>query len=401
VRILRVRVLEVPAVRALTLAYLINTFGMVGETVLVGWVVLELTNSPLMVGVGLGVRMIPLLLVGVPAGVIADRRDRHRLLEVTNYGMAGVDLILGITLLLGAATVAQILVLTFASGCLRALHQTARQSYVHDVAGAGALVEALAVQEMASRVGGLVGSLLIGVLIARGGPGAGFLAAAASYLLSALALRPARTDAPRAASTADSLRESVVGLAAAVRQGRILGPLLWLTAASEVLGFAHQAVLPSLARDVYAVGSEGLGAMTAARLVGGILGIAAVWGIGPASRRGPLFLGTLVVFGGSLVALAFAHTFSSVLLILVVANGAGALADLLSQTLIQLSVPAALRGRAGGVWVLAIGTAPAGQLQIGALASLLGVSAALGLSGLGLVAVALGAMLLVPRLRRL
>jgi hypothetical protein len=60
-----------------------------------------------------------------------------------------------------------------------------------------------------------------------------------------------------------------------------------------------------------------------------------------------------------------------------------------------------LRGRAGGAWVLAIGLAPLGQLQIGALASLFGVSVALGASGLGLVALATAVALLVPRLRRL
>jgi hypothetical protein len=398
---IRVAALQVPALRSLTLAYLLNTFGMVGEMVLLGWVVLELTNSPFMVGVAFGARQIPLLLVGVPAGVIADRTDRYRLLRGTNLAMAGVDAALGLLFLLGVADVTQILTLTFVSGCLRGLHQTARQSYVHDVAGAGALVDALAAQEIASRTGGLAGSLATGVLIARLGPGVAFLAAGASYLLSALALGPARTGAPRAASSADSLRESLMGLATAVRAGRILGPLLCLTAASEVLGFSHQTVLPSLARDVYAVGSEGLGAMNAARLVGGILGIAAVWTLGPAIRRGPLFLGALAVFGTSLVMLALARSFSSVLLILVVANAAGGLADLLSQTLIQLSVPATLRGRAGGVWVLAIGTAPAGQLQIGALASLAGVSAALGTSGVALLLVTAAGALLVPRIRRL
>ena len=88
-------------------------------------------------------------------------------------------------------------------------------------------------------------------------------------------------------------------------------------------------------------------------------------------------------------------------LVLVVVNAAGALADLLAQSLLQLSVPAELRGRAGGAWVVAIGLAPLGQLQIGALASLFGVSVALGASGAALVALAGVAALSYPRLRRL
>jgi hypothetical protein len=87
--------------------------------------------------------------------------------------------------------------------------------------------------------------------------------------------------------------------------------------------------------------------------------------------------------------------------VLVAVNAAGALADLLAQGLLQLSMPDHLRGRAGGAWVVAIGLAPLGQLQIGALASLVGVSIAFGTSGLALVLLAGSAALLVPRVRRL
>jgi hypothetical protein len=84
-----------------------------------------------------------------------------------------------------------------------------------------------------------------------------------------------------------------------------------------------------------------------------------------------------------------------------VTNAAGAIADLLAQSLLQRSVPAHLRGRAGGAWVVAIGLAPLGQLQIGGLASLVGVSAALGASGLALVALVVATAFAYPRLRRL
>jgi hypothetical protein len=93
--------------------------------------------------------------------------------------------------------------------------------------------------------------------------------------------------------------------------------------------------------------------------------------------------------------------FAGVVVVVIAANAAGALADLLAQSLLQQSVPHRLRGRAGGAWVVAIGLAPLGQIQIGALASLFGVSAALGASGLGLVALAGATALLFPRLRAL
>ena len=163
-----------------------------------------------------------------------------------------------------------------------------------------------------------------------------------------------------------------------------------LTGGAEVLGFAHQALLPSLARDVLHTGPEGLGALNAARSVGGIPGLAAasMWG---SAGGGALFLAVLVSFGASLVMLGAApHVVGivGVLVVLTLVNAAGALADLLAQSLLQLSVPGHLRGRAGGAWVVAIGLAPLGQLQIGALASLFGVSIALGASGVALVTLA-------------
>jgi hypothetical protein len=177
-----------------------------------------------------------------------------------------------------------------------------------------------------------------------------------------------------------------------------------LTAAAEMLGFSHQVLLPSLARDVLRAGPEGLGTINAARSVGGILGLLVASLRGPVHGTGALFLAILLTFGATLVGLGvapFVVGFAGVVVVLTVVNAVGALADLFAQSLLQLSVPRHLRGRAGGAWVVAIGLAPLGQLQIGALASLFGVSVAFGASGLALAALAGATALLVPRARRL
>jgi hypothetical protein len=189
-----------------------------------------------------------------------------------------------------------------------------------------------------------------------------------------------------------------------MRKDRSLLVLMMLTAGSEMLGFSHQALLPSLARDVLRAGPEGLGALNAARSLGGIVGLAAASVRNPVEGGGAFFVTVLVSFGASLVGLGVAPQvvgFAGVVAVLVVVNAMGALADLLAQSLLQLSAPAHLRGRAGGAWVVAIGLAPLGQLQIGALASLFGVGVAFGTSGLALVALAGATALLFPRVRRL
>jgi MFS family permease len=387
-------------VRCLGFCVFFHSIGMVGEQVVLGWYILEITDSAFMVGLALGVRNLPLLFAGIPAGVVADRGDRVKLLQISGVTMAAGSALMGALVAAKLGGVGPALMLTFATGCARALHQTARQGYAHDTAGGGGVVHALALVALTSRLGGLLGSLIAGVMIARLGSATAFLMVAASYLVSALAMLPARSSGRPSEAVESSVRDDVFGFLGTIRHDRVLLHLMSLTAIAEVLGFSHQALLPSLARDVLQVGPEGLGVMTAARQFGGLAGIAFTSGLGGA-RYGPLFLSVIVGFGASLVALGFAPSFTVVLLILVCANALGAVTDVLAQTLIQLAVPSGLRGRAGGAWVVSIGMAPLGQFQVGALASLFGVSAALGVNGIALMAVGAAAALLVPRLRRL
>jgi MFS family permease len=386
--------LRLPDLRWLGAGTFFNSAGMMGEIVVLGWLALELTDSPFLVGCALGARMLPLAFVGVPAGVLADRVARPRLLLITGVGQGATAATMGLLTLAGVVTLGQLLALTFLAGALRGLEHAARQSSAHDVVGGASLVDGLALLGLAMRGGWLLGSLGVGALIAHRGSGVAYLAVGLAYLLGGLSLRPARALLPVATGVPDSLWRGVTGFVTAVQEDRMLLVLMLLTAGAEVLGFAHQALLPSLSRDVLHTGPEGLGAMNAARAVGGILGLAL-------SMRGVLVSGgavaSLVALGGA----PYVVGFGGVLVVVVAANAAGALADLLAQSLLQLSAPHHLRGRAGGAWVVAIGFAPLGQLQIGALASLLGVSAALGVSGLALVTLASLTVLLYPRLRAL
>ena len=376
---------------------------MMGETVVLGWLTLELTNSPFLVGVAMGTRMLPLFFVGVLAGALADRFPRHRLLMLTSSGQALTAATLGLVTWLGVVSLGHVLVLTFCAGVLRGVEHAARQSYTHDVVGPASLMNGLAILGVAMRSGWLIGSLGVGAVIAQAGSGVAYFTVALGFLGGALALLPASTPpSPTGAADAGSLWRSALEFLVAVRRDRTLLVLMMLTAGAEVLGFAHQALLPSLARDVLDIGPEGLGALNGARAVGGILGLAAA-SVRGSVGGGALFVAVLVSFGASLIVLGAApHVvgFGGVLAVVTVVNAAGALADLLAQSLLQLSVPLHLRGRAGGAWVVAIGLAPLGQLQMGALASLFGVSIALGASGLALATLAGATVLFFPRLKR-
>jgi MFS family permease len=374
---------------------------MMGEIVVLGWLTLALTNSPFMVGATMGMRMLPLFFVGVPAGALADQFSRRHLLLMTSAGQALTTATIGVFALAGSVTVAHVMALTLAAGVFRGIEHAARQSYTHDIVGPASLVNGLAVLGVAMRGGWLLGSLGVGAIIARFGSGVAYLAVALGFLGGALALLPATAPSRDRLAATGSLWRSVADFLVAMRRHRTLLVLMMLTAGAEVLGFSHQALLPSLARDVLHTGPEGLGALSAARAVGGILGLAAV--SLRSAAGGTRFLAALITFGVTLMMLGAAPYlvgFAGVFVVVTIVNAAGALADLFAQSLLQLSVPPELRGRAGGAWVVAIGLAPLGQLQIGALASLFGVSVALGTSGLALVVLAGATGLLFPRLKR-
>jgi MFS family permease len=392
--------LRLPGFARFASSALLSTITFSGEQVVLGWLVLDLTDSPLMVGLALALRMIPLLLIGLPAGVIADRGDRLALLRGTNTVVAFALTLLGALVVLGRATIGVILGVTFLVGCARALQQVAQQAHTHDLVGAARLTEALGALGIAMRIGGLAGSLITGRLIASLGPGAAYVAVASASLVGTLVLPRHSLAKARPPTTARSILDGLAGFLAAAKAERRLPLYMALTAAGEVLGFSHQAVLPSLARDVLAVGPDGLGAMSAARQAGGILGLLVV---GRLTQLGGgltmLFVGVLGAFGAGVAGLGLASGYAAVLLLLLLTNVAGAVADVLGQALMQQVVPADLRGRASGAWVVAIGVGPVGQLQIGALVSWVGVSAALGLSGTALAALAVGTGLLIARAR--
>jgi hypothetical protein len=314
---------------------------------------------------------------------------RHRLLVVTGLGQALTAATLGALALSGAVTLTHILLVTLAAGTLRGVEHAARQSYTHDVVGPSALVHGFAVLGVAMRSGWLLGSLGVGAAIAHFGSGAGYLVVACGFCAGGLALLPAASPPRTLPESRPSLWRSTYEFFVAMRRHRRLLVLMLLTAGAEVLGFAHQTLLPSLARDVLRAGPEGLGALNAARAAGGIAVLAATSFRPVDGVR--IFLGVLVAFGAGLVVLGaspYVVGFAGVLVVVTLVNACGALADLLAQSLLQRSVSRDLRGRAGGAWVVAIGLAPLGQLQIGALASLFGVSIALGTSGIALVVLA-------------
>ncbi|HEX5368898.1 MAG TPA: MFS transporter [Dehalococcoidia bacterium] len=387
--------------RVLSLATVFMGMAYIGESVVLGWLLLERTDSAFVVGLGIALRAAPNFLLGIPSGAIADRMDRRTLLRLMGFVMALNSGVMAALAFGGVLSVGLILVFTFTGGGLRALTQAARQSYAYDIAGPQQAVGSLAMITLAQRVGGIVGSLAAGVIFDAGGAGAAYLALALCMVAAGLVMFLARTPGEAAPAAHTPIWQGWREYAGEIGTNRTLATLVALTAAVEVLGFSYMAALPSLARDVLGLGAEGLGVLNAAGSVGAIVAILAISVRGEPARRGRLFLGVMIVFGLAVVVLGNSAALAFGLIAIAVVSGLAALTDVLSQTLVQASVPNEFRGRAMGSWLLAIGFGPIGHIQMGLLVAVLGVSAAFSINGLLLVLLALVAGLRATRIRRL
>ncbi len=411
--------------RVLMSASFFDAIGFMGEQVVIGWLVLDLTDSPFMVGVALGLRMAPLFFLGIPAGTIADMVDRRMLLRLLNMCMALLMVGIGMLLYLEILQIWHLLAFAVAGGCVSAMHQAARQSFAFDVVGRDNLISGLAYVGLGMRLGGLVGSLAAGYLIDGPGVHMAYWMLASGYIVSTALLSLIRSPGQAASRSRQPILQNLREFLGELGRNRPLLTLMIIVGATEMLGFSSGAGLPSLARDVLNVGGEGLGWLSAFRSGGAVAGILLLSLFGEVGRRGALLLLNLVVFGAALLLLGQSSAVASFVLgagatgesaglllgqspafvialaATAIVGGAMALSDVFSQSMMQNIVPNEQRGRAMGAWVVGIGTAPVGNLQVGALAAAIGVGVALSANGIALALVGVGIFAFYGRMRRL
>jgi predicted MFS family arabinose efflux permease len=248
---------------------------------------------------------------------------------------------------------------------------------------------------VASRLFGAVGAFAGGFVIPTLGIANCYFIVAGANLVRLLlvALMP-RIQEANLGQDRPSLREALVGGATLIVALPTVRTLVIAAMACEIVGFSYMTAVPTLARDVLQVGAEGLGTLTAASSIGATIAVLLLTALPSRQRREPILTGVYLLYGVSILAFAASPTLLLAAVAIVVVGGCASAFDALQQTMIQLAVPENQRGRAVGVWVFSIGTAPIGHLEIGALASGIGAPLALGVNG---ALVVLGAVILALR----
>ncbi len=352
------------------------------QSLALGWLVLQLTDSAFWVGLVAFAGSLPVLLFTLPAGVHVDRADKRRLVMRCQALLAVQATLLTVLAATHWARPWHVVALAAMAGLVNSVEIPARQSFIVDLVGRDDLTNAIALNSSAFNATRIVGPAIAGLLVAHVGLAVCFGLNALSYVavlasLTRLQLPPA---APKAAD-AHALELFRAGIRF-VREDRRVRALMVCTALLSLLAFPVVVLLPVFARDILRVGPDGLGMMSASLGVGAVLAALGLAALAPRVRRGRLVAIAAPAFGLMLVAFTLARWLPLALLCLGLAGFAMVLYSAATNTLLQGLVPDDLRGRVMSMWTTVfVGFAPIGALGIGWLSGRLGAPAAAAIGG--------------------
>ena len=374
---------EVIAYRWLWLAHGLYVVSLTMHRLVLGWLVLELTDSAWWVGVAAAMDGVGKILVGMFAGVLLDRRNKRSALILSQLAFGAGAVLLGVLVAIGAAPIAVVLAFAFALGGLDSIAPSAYNAITYQVVGRARITNASASNMFGFNAARFVGGALIGRVLESWGVGPGYWLTGGFALAGVLPLfavsgtfRSEQAPEPFWRSLADGLRFSW--------RDRELRRVLGLSAVMELFAFSHFTMIPVLARDVLRVGAEGLGWLTAASGIGAAVGTGALAMRGDLCRKGALMWGMCLAAALSLIAFAASPWYALSLVLAAVVGGVLAAYDTLMQALVQLLTPDHVRGRVLSLYVLTFGFTSLGGYVAGSIAGVLGAPIAIGV-GSGLV----------------
>jgi MFS family permease len=370
-----------------------------------GWLLYELTSSPVQLGLVQGVRAIPILLLSPLAGSIADRYPRKQQVIVAQVLAGLMYVVLALLIMTDHIQPWHVYATAFGMAIVQTFHQPARAAMVADAVPSYHLTNAIGLNSVMFNVARSTGPALAGVLIATLGMASCYVAQTGFYLLAVvwtLWLRPTPSAATsgRGVPGASFVQSIVEGWTFSWRHEAVrTGLLITMCAALFIMPFTT--LLPVFARDLLGVGATGQGGLLTAMGLGALCSAILVASLGDRLPRGLLMLGGVTLYGLSVVAFAASPSFRLSLGLMTLVGLAHVSSYALVQTVIQTYSPSAFRGRTMAIFHMSEVVATLGSMLAGTLAALAGArwaAAAMGAAG-ALLTIMIGAAL--PQARRI
>ena len=349
-----------------------------------GWLVLSVTDSPFWVGAVAGMTGVGMLSLGALGGVLADRLERRKLVMAGHVVRGGVIFALAMLIFTDRVELWHIMVVGLLDGMIIAVKVPARLALTLDVVGRDLLLKATAANFAAMTIMGIVSPLVAGAVVELFHLAWAYVIIGGAEVASALALvrlqveRRERTH--RQTPWAD-LKEGV----GYVLRARTVRMLILLGLMIEVFGWSHEFMLPVMARDELKVGAAGLGYLIAAGGAGATFSTLLISSFGDFGNKGRLMIVGLIGYGLGLMLFAFSPWFPVSLALIALTYAMGMLYETTASTLLQTIVPDEMRGRVLSFQALSWGLSGLSGFHTGAIASRLGAP----------VAIAIGAAVLV------
>jgi predicted MFS family arabinose efflux permease len=371
------------------------------QTITLGWLALNLTNSAAFVGRVNFMSGLPLLLLSLPAGALLDRVDRRHAL--IGCQISGAIIALTIALAIGSSTIApwHLLVTAVLNGSLLAVSVPATQALVPSLVERDDLTNALGLNAAGGSSTRIIGPSLGGVIIGAVGTAGCFLVQAAGLLIAAVLSLFMRTNEMHGRQLQQAAAPKRRNRLSVIRQDRMMVGLLLQAVAPGLLAYPVLAFIPVLARDHLGLGPAGLGLLMAASGVGAVLGSVIVAMLGTYPHKGRLLMVIGSIYGFVLTAFAQSPWALVSGLLFACSSCLGVSHNALTTALLQARAPEELRGQVTGALTLSFGLSPIGALGIGQLAEQIGVSNAISCGAIA-CSICIGlTMLCYPKLLKL
>jgi len=366
-----------------------------------GWLVLELTDSPLSLGLFWAVRSSPNLLFGMVGGATADKMDRRKLLIICYILYVFCGLIFGLLIISGLIQLYHALALIFIRGIIRTFENPSRQSFIVDIVGRENAMNGISLNAVGMRGIGIVGGALAGLIIELFGKEWPFFVLSGLFMVSILLVGLIKGVETRRVAQHLSIWRNLEEGIQIVHKNKIVLALMLMAATCEMFGFSFPVLVPVFARDILKVGAVGNGMINAFRSGGGLLASLALASLGDFKHKGKLLLGMFLMFGVGLILYANTPVYALALFFIGIVGVSAAGHDAMSQILLQLNVEEEQRGRAMGIWQLSIGFGVIGSMTLGTLAEAYGAIFAQSVFG-GLMVLIVALMYVtVPKLKEL
>lgn len=369
---------------------LVSLIGTWMQMVALSWLVYRLTGKAAMLGLMSFCNLIPVFLLAPVGGLVADRVPSRRLLLITQTVAMSLALTLALLTLTGHVRMWHLFVSALLLGTTNAFDNPGRQVFAARTVPRQDLMNAVALNSSMVTGARVAGPALAGVLVAFLGEGWCFFMNGVSYvavIAGLLAMRFPPAEAPAAAQDSQSQAARLLEGFRMIRQARPIAALLLLLGLLSLLGAPYQVLMPIFAAEVFHGGSKVFGLLSSTSGLGALAG-AVTLAVRPHFHGlGRWIAATALLFGLALVCFAGSRTLGLSLPLLFLAGGAYMVEMAATNTLIQMMVPDAFRGRVMSIYAMMfLGMAPLGGLLAGLLAHRLGAPVTVALGGAGCLA---------------